>query len=179
MKFYTGVGSRETPRDICQLMMHVATWLATKGWILRSGHAQGADRAFELGAGEASVIYLPWPNFGVTRYKEDPGMALLGKGVVGKRQELLTNFDELLRLKIHPGAGRESVKLLHGRNVWQVRGQEGEPHSKMCICWCEERNGVPQGGTATAYKLAVHHGIPVFNLWRDADRERIEAKIRS
>ena len=47
MKYYTGIGSRETPKDIMQLMSKLAYKLASEGYILRSGAAQGADTAFE------------------------------------------------------------------------------------------------------------------------------------
>ena len=49
-KFYTGIGSRQTPKDILNLIEDVAFKLASKGYILRSGAAKGADTAFEDGA---------------------------------------------------------------------------------------------------------------------------------
>ena len=49
MKWYTGVGSRETPSDILEVMESVGYALASQGWTLRSGGAVGADQAFERG----------------------------------------------------------------------------------------------------------------------------------
>lgn len=63
---YAGIGSRETPPDVLDLMTRAARWLAQRGWTLRSGAAQGADSAFEVGVRERSrgaEIYLPWPSF--------------------------------------------------------------------------------------------------------------------
>lgn len=68
MKFWTGVGSRETPRDILDLMEDIAFKLSQDKWILRSGGAEGADTAFEIGALNSFTevvpeIYIPWLNF--------------------------------------------------------------------------------------------------------------------
>lgn len=48
---YAGVGSRETPPQVLAVMRSAARVLASRGWILRSGGALGADSAFEAGAG--------------------------------------------------------------------------------------------------------------------------------
>lgn len=174
MKYYAGVGSRETPADVLVVMTAIARKLAGGGWTLRSGHAQGADRAFEVGADGKAVIYLPWHNFGIVRYKEDPGMKLMGTSIL-RRDEWLRNYQYLLELGVHPGAGRESVKLLHGRNWCQVLGHDDEPPCRMVVCWCPEIAGEPQGGTATAVKLARREGIEVRNLWHADVREKAEA----
>jgi len=47
--YYSGIGSRSTPENILHMMGDVAYRLANKGWILRSGGADGADNAFEQG----------------------------------------------------------------------------------------------------------------------------------
>lgn len=59
---YTGVGSRETPREVLGQMTEVADELAGLDWTLRSGNAVGADMAFERGAPvrltELSLIHI-------------------------------------------------------------------------------------------------------------------------
>ena len=67
-KYYTGVGSRETPKDVLDLMEKIAYKLSKKGWILRSGGAEGADSAFFQGCEKYSStpiaeIYIPWNGF--------------------------------------------------------------------------------------------------------------------
>ena len=49
--YYAGVGGRETPAHVLNLMTRIAQGLAKVGGILRSGGARGADTAFEAGAG--------------------------------------------------------------------------------------------------------------------------------
>lgn len=46
---YAGIGSRETPENICKFMTTCATFLADNDYVLRSGAAIGADAAFEVG----------------------------------------------------------------------------------------------------------------------------------
>ena len=47
---YTGIGSRETPQQTLATMVVIGKYLAEKGWVLRSGGAEGAVSAFEEGA---------------------------------------------------------------------------------------------------------------------------------
>ena len=44
---YAGIGSRETPMEVLELMTKASTWLGAKGYTLQSGGAIGADMAFE------------------------------------------------------------------------------------------------------------------------------------
>jgi predicted Rossmann fold nucleotide-binding protein DprA/Smf involved in DNA uptake len=46
---YAGIGSRSTPPETLPLIESIAARLAEKGWVLRSGGADGADSAFEKG----------------------------------------------------------------------------------------------------------------------------------
>ena len=49
MKFYAGIGSRETPVNILYMMKKLARALGKSDWTLRSGGAKGADSAFYSG----------------------------------------------------------------------------------------------------------------------------------
>src|ERR1019366_4716254 len=62
---YAGIGSRETPPGVLDLMVRAASQLAREGWVLRTGMAGGADQAFYRGARAhgALELYLPWPSF--------------------------------------------------------------------------------------------------------------------
>jgi predicted Rossmann fold nucleotide-binding protein DprA/Smf involved in DNA uptake len=63
MKYYAGIGSRETPKDICLYMTAIAKRLASLGYTCNSGGADGADSAFERGAVINRQIFLPWDGF--------------------------------------------------------------------------------------------------------------------
>lgn len=157
-KYFSGVGSRETPPDICSQMTTIAKHLThNKGYILRSGHADGADIAFE---GELEdqykEIYIPW------------------KGFNGSYSRLFYITDEAFQLAstIHPAwnACKPAAKRLHARNTYQVLGETLRTPSDFLLCWTEDacvsektrtRN---TGGTATAIVLADRINIPVFNM---------------
>jgi predicted Rossmann fold nucleotide-binding protein DprA/Smf involved in DNA uptake len=60
---YAGIGSRETPPDVQKLIFDIADKLAKKGYVLRSGGADGADLTFEAGCDNSNglkEIFLPW-----------------------------------------------------------------------------------------------------------------------
>ena len=61
-KFYTGIGSTETPKEALDLMFQIAIKLAKQGVVLRSGGGGGGDMAFELGCNSAKGMKeLYWP----------------------------------------------------------------------------------------------------------------------
>ncbi len=62
-RFYAGIGARATPPEVLSLMTRAAFALLKRGYVLRSGHAIGADSAFARGAGEAAEIFLPVPGW--------------------------------------------------------------------------------------------------------------------
>jgi hypothetical protein len=147
-RFYTGIGSRQCPVEICQVMTGIAYILYSKDYILRSGGADGADSAFEEGAGDRKEIYLPWKKFN------------------GNTSPLFKPTKEAFELAatIHPVWEQLSygAKCLHARNCHQVLGLDLQTPSEFLICWT--LGGGERGGTATAMKLAKQHDIPVINL---------------
>jgi hypothetical protein len=144
-KYYTGVGSRQTPPDVLALMTRIATKLREGGFILRSGGAQGADSAFTAGAGKYTEIWRP---------------------------EHCTPMAEEIASRYHPVWNRLTpyVKKLHGRNVFQVLGGDLATPSEFLICWtpdgCVSHGGrsIQTGGTGTAISIASEYGVQVNNL---------------
>lgn len=162
---YSGIGSRSVPESKAHLMYEVAAYLGTRGLVLRSGGADGSDLAFEKGVisvnGEKE-IYLPW------------------KGFNGNKSPLYNVTPEAIQMasEYHPNwsACRDSVRKLHGRNVFQVLGPQLNDPVSFLICWTE--GGEDIGGTRTAIKIARDHGVPVHNIfhwpegfegWKDLD----------
>lgn len=150
-RFYAGIGSRETPPEILELMTRIAKTLNAKGFVLRSGGADGADTAFENGASEKHKrIYLPWPRFNGRR-----------RGIVCGTAPSLVG----IAAKYHPAwrICSRGAKMLHTRNVAQVLGYHPEEqHSEFIVCWTPGAKGL--GGTGQAIRIAKAHGIPVYDL---------------
>ena len=149
-KYFTGVGSRQTPEGLSPFISKIVTFLYTKNYILRSGGAEGADTFFEAGVpkGAEKEIYLPWKEFN------------------NNKSTLYHITDEAKQLasQFHPIWDDLSygAQLLHSRNMYQVLGKNLDKPSSFLICWT--KNGMLKGGTAQAMRLAIHYNIPIFNL---------------
>jgi len=162
MRYYTGVGSRATPAYVMEMMEEIAIECEKKDLILRSGGADGADTAFENGAGESKEIYIPWKGF---------------NGSSSFRYESSPEAEKIART-IHPKWGSLSYggKALHTRNVHQVLGQNLNEPSDFLVCWTENAKDV--GGTATAIKLARKNNIPIFNLGNLIEYDKVMRHLK-
>lgn len=152
-RYYAGVGSRETPPHMLRFITRLAQILSDESYTLRSGHAEGADWAFEQGAGTCSDIFLPWPTFGADRL------------VLGKCYTDPLPWTEQFARQYHPRwqGMKPSVRKLHMRNVHQVLGRAfNDVRSSFVLCWT--RNGSGDGGTGQAIRIANAYSIPVFDL---------------
>ena len=168
---YTGIGSRQTPPAVLDKMRKIAARLAARGYILRSGAAEGADSAFEAGSGEQKEIYLPWKGFG---------------GSASQLFDLQTRQDAKgIAASLHPAWEhlKEPVRRLHTRNVFQVLGADLQTPSRFVICWTpdgaqsEQERSSKTGGTGTAIALAAQRGVPVINLARPDAMDRLAALV--
>lgn len=161
---YAGIGSREAPGDILALMTRIAAWLSARGYKLRSGGAPGSDTAFELGAGAAKEIFLPWLGFN-GRYD---GIVLAGEYETEARA---------IAKRFHPAWGRCSpgARSLHTRNVPQVLGADLRTPSAFVACWTKD--GGSTGGTGQALRIADGYGIPIFNLHNPTDALRLKMHV--
>jgi len=176
--YYTGVGSRKAPLDVCNEMVRLAAALGPR-YILRSGAAAGtlegpasADVAFEAGARDVGAdceIYLPWKG-----YSNHPS-PLYGVDATARA----------LAATLHPfwSALEEGAVKLHSVSCYQVLGQALDSPSEFLVCWTpdgcetEQQRRRSTGGTATAIVLAHRNSIPVFNLKNDDSRERLVATL--
>lgn len=181
---YVGVGSRRTPSAILQSMSAIAEALANRGMVLRSGHADGADIAFERGAREgAAEIYLPWSGFNAQhapvsdrhRYYSWPTEAALR---------------DWIRFHPNPWACSRAAAKLHARNLhelmgyaYSLSGMNFPPGSAgdFVVCWTpdgaesERECSEHTGGTGTVIRAADYFRVPVFNLARTGRERALEA----
>lgn len=164
INYYSGVGSRETPPEVCTKMTRLATALEKCDYKLRSGRARGADQAFESGVSSMhnKIIYT-------NAFSDNGTIGIKSVGPdVRKRciqlvSEVHPNFKALLKV--------EDSLLLHARNVLQVLGTNLDTPSKFTVCWTPD--GKTVGGTATAIRVSEMFNIPVINMgvpgYRDDD----------
>lgn len=177
MKAYAGIGSRETPEDILQLMHVVAAHLAQKGYTLHSGGADGADTAFEYGCKSVKgpmCIFLPSPGWNHRPFG--------GSYIV---PDMSKSMD--IAGKVHPGWNylNDFVKKLHSRNVNQVLGKNLDEKVEFVLCWTPDgainHNETSQktGGTGQAIRIASTYGIPIYNLCRPEHRHIVEGWLHN
>jgi len=153
MRFYTGIGSRETPPDICEKMSQIAELLRDRGYTLRSGGAKGADRAFEknLDARDTN-IYLPNSTIPGWCFEE------VQKYVPSNR-----NWNSF----------NEYTKRLLARDMLQIYGHKDESISEFVICWTKD--GKDSGGTGYALRAAIANNIKIYNLHDEKDTLELES----
>ena len=172
MRAYAGIGSRRTPEPVLQLLTALASQLARRGHVLRSGHAPGADQAFEHGAGARAEVYLPWPSF------ESSVRCAAGYVQPEPSPEAVQ-----MAAAHHPAWERlgRGARALHARNCHQVLGRDLQDPVSFVVCWTPDgattNPGPSTGGTGQALRLAAAHGIPVFNLARPEHLERVRAYV--
>lgn len=171
---YAGIGSRETPANVLEVMRQLAQRLALNGWVLRSGHAPGADQAFEAGAGPQAEVYLPWASF---EQQVKPVARFVMNGPIPTAYEIASRF--------HPGWMHltDGARSLHARNAHQVLGANLDPERRvsMVACWTKDGSidggSRASGGTGQALRIATAYGVEVFNLARRDHFERIAGYI--
>jgi hypothetical protein len=159
--YYTGIGSRKTPKEILIKMEEVARRLALQGKILRSGGADGADSAFEEGCKKAEgkmEIYLPYKNF---RVKD--GRICTQFDLIINKEKSKEIFEELAsEYKDFNKNSPDYIYQLMQRNMHQVLGENLDSPSSFVICYTP--NGEDIGGTRWALRLARKYNIPIYNL---------------
>jgi hypothetical protein len=159
---YAGIGSRETPGNVLTLMTLAAKELCEYGWLLRTGGAHGADSAFASGTAKRE-IHIPWDGYnGLTESRFN-----------NVRCPEITPRIESIAAEHHPNWGRlsQGVRKLMCRNVTIVLGSQAEDPADMVVCWTP--NGGMVGGTAHGMRVAYAFDIPVFNLFHQADIDRM------
>ncbi len=163
--YYAGIGSRETPEETQEYFSGIAAFLSLKGLVLRSGRANGADKAFEVGCDSVDgekEIYLPWRSF------------------EGSDSNLIVSNTKAFEIaqKFHPYWDRlsDGAKKLQARNTHQVLGFDLKTPSKFVICWT--KNGKGQGGTGQAIRIAQNYDIPVFDAGKYGDMREIKSNLK-
>lgn len=137
-----GIGARATPMPILAQIEQAAMRLALGGHTGRSGGADGADTAFERGwkVIKPSTLYIYRPEAGV--------------------------YDSWLRhaAQHHPNwdACSEWARKAHARNSAIICGHNLLKPAQTVLCWTPD--GAVVGGTGQSLRVALAHGVPVFNL---------------
>jgi hypothetical protein len=170
---YTGIGSRAAPAPVLAIAQALGWHLAKAGWTLRSGAADGCDRAFEAGAREAGgtlELFLPWNGYN----NSTDGTFDIPKSAYDLAASLHPTWTEL----------SQGIQKMHASSCQQTLGHHLDEPSAFSICWtqdgCESERARTRktGGTATGIVLAERNSIPLFNLCNDNARRRLNAMLQ-
>lgn len=185
---YAGIGSRETPKEILELMTKAAAWLEGKGYTLRSGAAAGADTAFENGVESKKQIFKGFDKVG---QKEIAIAHELYPDLQGAMDRART---KKIEKKLKAGASQEEAEKAGERSAWaiqnlmarntnQIFGAKLDTPVDFVLFYAEEnpKNKLrPKGGTGQAVEMARRKGIPTINMasadWRKQLTATLEAK---
>jgi hypothetical protein len=165
IKSYAGIGSRSTPNEILELFVKIGKFLAERGYVLRSGGANGSDQSFETGCNRGSglkEIYLPWSGF------EGSSSTLIVKDQ--KAYEIAKAH--------HPYWDNlsQGARKLQARNSHQVLGKDLESPCNFIICWTKKGKG--EGGTGQALRIAESNDVPIFDAGRHGDLEEVRLNLK-
>jgi len=164
--YYAGIGSRETPQEILELFESLGTYFANKGFKLRSGGADGSDKAFENGCDKVNgdkEIYLPWSGF----QNSDSKLIVSNPKAFEIAQKYHPYWFNL----------KQGAQKLQARNSHQVLGQDLETPSAFVICWTKKGKG--SGGTGQAIRIAKAYDIPVFDMGKYNDIQEIKVELKA
>jgi len=160
---YAGIGSRETPTEVQETMNSIARAFCGLRYKLRSGGADGADKAFEGGIFHErdKEIWLPWKGFNESESRYFIPNELSPQNPKHSQWFVIGSVAR----KYHPAWDRLSQggKRMMTRNVCQVLGYDLKSPVEFVVCWTKD--GGPTGGTGQAIRIAEDRGIPVFNLF--------------
>ena len=149
-KSYAGIGTRkEIPRDVELLIYNIGIYLAKRGFVLRSGGAEGCDTYFENSCDKA-----------------------------GGKKEIYTindaNFkSDLIVKNYHPVWDKIQntyARKLLSRNMFQIFGKDLKTPCNFVVCYTHDGvfrakdTSIKTGGTGTAIRAANLNNIPIYNL---------------
>lgn len=161
--WFAGVGSRDTPEDICELMGKVSIVFYHLGYGLSSGDARGADRAFWGGA----LKSIHYRKIGARIYLSD-------EYVRGRKADPSNFFYNAQRFQSFEKAKQMAFEArgsfhgldewginLHTRNVMQIHGASLQDKVEYLVYWAIPVGKVERvrGGTNTSLQLAIKAGI--------------------
>lgn len=152
-RYYAGIGSRETPSSVLEQMTRIGSYMGKRSYILRSGHAMGADRAFEEGCdivnGEKEIWHPDGAYYPLHDWATDMASGVCWEYPLEKMRGY-------------------SIKLIT-RNMYQIFGEDNKEDERVdfVVYWCRGdvmEKGSKSGGTRYGVRIAKEYGIPTYNL---------------
>ncbi|PSV00914.1 hypothetical protein [Photobacterium kishitanii] len=186
-EYFTGVGSQKTPVKFKSLMAAITYCCSKIGIMLRSGGAKGADLFFESGIPQSDYEYSEiihtdqnMSKRSYRTFKIKDSLAKMEAMDFIQKNSIHENWENIIN-----NSGAIFSVGAHIRNIFQVVGLNifTPKLSKFLICYTPDGASTLEtvsestGGTRTAIRTAITHGIPVFNLANKEHLTRIHAWV--
>lgn len=160
-----GIGSRKTPEKTLEDIRAIGELCRSLKVFVRSGHAEGADMAFEEGAKEYTLVYMPWHDFGPKKKAAPARNYIYFDDTPAISKKLAMESVD----KFHPAPHhlKWGGRVCLARDFFQVMGTSGKAPVSCIVCWAEPKGkgyDEVKGGTGQAVRIARANGLPVFNL---------------
>lgn len=181
-RFVTIIGSRETPPAELSLMRHTGQVLCDLGIVVVSGDADGADLAGYEGAAaspnyhpDMARIYLPWRH--MVYHKTNRERWADGRTFIDS--QALPNYEAAQKLAFDARGSFEGLQrggiAMHTRNAYQILLDDLSHPVNSVICYAKPigKKGNVKGGTNTAHRIALNYNVPILNLYKEEDFERL------
>jgi hypothetical protein len=156
---FGGMGSRATPPKIQNQIVAYSRRLTSAGYVARSRASDGADLAFERGAGDRKEIWLPWAGF-EDRTPDDRRVFVATPEQEAGAVEIAS--------RIHPTWEKVAVRRgsvsTHASNVIAVLGPDLTQPVDFLVLWAPVVGDSVDGDARTSYEAAKLKNIPTFNL---------------
>lgn len=165
------IGSRRIDPNQFNYIVAVAKAFAKRGWVIKTGCADGADYASMVGCREVDptllTLYLPW-----ARYNESYQRDTDHKLIYDERDQQFLFWKESVA-KYHPAPQRLSrgAFALMARNYGIVSGADVVVAMPMSI--------TDVGGTGQGMRIAKDLDIPLYTVCDKDERQRLKTFINS
>lgn len=172
-RIYAGIGSRDTPSEVLDLMTQLAGRLEQDGWLLRTGDAYGADRAFMNGVQNPKnrSVYLPG--------EYSRGLRAGDTGIFNSKSLPSWPQAQQLARRYHGNYDNLTpfVKDLMARSSHQVLGPNLNRPADLIVAWTP--GGRITRGTGQALRIALDQGIQIRNLGDPVTLESVMGYLSS
>lgn len=162
-RVYTGIGSRVIDPGIIPTIQYIGKLLSERGFILRSGGANGADLEFETAHGSGpKEIFLPWKKF-------NGNLSPYFK-ITDEAKEMAREYHPLGQELKHPAL------YLMARNCYQVLGLDLNTPTDFVVCVTPDEY---HGGTSQALRICRKLGIPYFNIYHQKNIQNLAEFLKT
>lgn len=186
--YFAGIGTRKLNKNSSHVFMRYACAMAFAGGKVRSGHADGSDMSFEVGAKIAYDKMVELFGFKPGNYAKVMEIHLPWSGFNGQVKDEFagyyhTNHPAAVAMaeRFHPAwahLGRGPRSMM-SRNCNQVMGLDMATPARFIACetpdgaYDSTMTSSKTGGTGQAIRVADGHGIKVYNFKNPEHRAKI------